>query len=86
MTKTCKHCGTENPAEVRYCIKCGKEVDRTTDGEAAGLSILIIVGSIATIAIIGSIIYLFVSGNPIFLAISGCIYVIGGIIKYFKDR
>lgn len=84
--KTCKHCGAQNIDAARYCIKCGKEVDKTTDGEAAGLSILIIVGSIATIALIGSIIYLFVSGNPIFLAICGCVYFIGGIVKYFKNR
>lgn len=84
--KTCKHCGAENPINARYCIKCGKEVDKTTDGEAAGMSILIIVGVITTIALIASIIYLFVTGNPIYIFICGCIYAIEGIVKWIKDH
>ena len=83
--KTCKHCGAQNIDAARYCIKCGKEMDKTTDGEAAGLSLLLIVGVITAIAMVAAIIYLFVTGNRLFVYLCAGACIIEGIIKWFKE-
>ena len=56
----CKHCGTENPDNTRYCVHCGNKLNREKDREDNLIGLLVVVGIIGLLIAIGVVVSIYV--------------------------
>lgn len=76
--KTCSHCHTQNEDNAKFCVKCGKAFNQTSDSDAAlmsilGIGLIILIG----VGLIGFTIYLFQAYDS-----AGWVGVIGVILIF----